>query len=548
MEKRALLSVLLCFIVFFGYTKVLQFFYPGYGKPKEKIEQKIQEDVLSGKIDTPQVSFKDVAPGVISEEEIVQGETLGVTVGDYELGISEAHASIVSVGFWSYENLDDGGPWKFLEAQSGRVGVGAVELWVDGTSQDTAGFKTHIEQNRITGDLKTRDYVLSKTWNISNSSYGNDLHVSFKNTTSQPMKVQLRVLAGSGIVAENAIDTQYIEANWISPEKIVHKKNPGVGKTKIAEEPFYAASMKSRHFSSAVKSESEMQYYPAVQGISKKDFVAYLATPEFTLKPGQTWEEHFLVYIGPNRVDELEPFGLGNIVNFGKLDPICKLLVGGMQLIYNIVHNYGVAIILLTMVINILLMPLTKTSFMSMRRMQLVQPEMQKLREKYKKDASKLNQEMMALYKKHKVNPMGGCFPMILQMPVFISLYVALSKSVELLGSKFLWVKNLAAPDMVHLPFTLPVLGDSIHILPLVMVLAMVFQQRTSMASMSNADPNMARQQKIMLIFMPIFFGFIFYPMPSGLVIYWLTNTVVMTTYQRFLKKQTIAPIPRPAR
>ena len=306
--------------------------------------------------------------------------------------------------------------------------------------------------------------------------------------------------------------------------------------------------IKSRHFSSILKPSGRTFYSSHVEGYSKTDFGSYLLSDEITVNSGESWHDEFLLYIGPNRLDDMEPFGLGRVVNFGKLDPICKLLIGGMELIYKVVRNYGLAIILLTVFINVLLMPLTKTSFMSMRRMQLVQPEMAKIREKHKGDSSKLNQEMMALYKKHKVNPMGGCFPMILQMPVFISLYVALSKSTELLGSKFLWIKNLAAPDNVHLPFSLPYLGDSIHILPLVMMVAMVLQQKVSTANMPQADPNMARQQKFMMILMPIFFGFIFYPMPSGLVIYWLTNTVVMTSYQGFLKKQIVAPVPQRAR
>ncbi len=228
-------------------------------------------------------------------------------------------------------------------------------------------------------------------------------------------------------------------------------------------------------------------------------------------------------------------------MNFGKLDTICKLFLGGLQLAQKLTRNYGVAIILLTLGINVLLLPLTKASFMSMKRMQIVQPEMAKLREKYKKDPQKLNKEMMELYRKNKVNPMGGCLPMLIQMPVFISLYITLSKSTELLNSKFLWIKDLASPDVVPLPFSLPLVGATLHILPLIMVGAMFVQQRLSSAQMQAADPQAQQMQRMMLYFMPLFFGFIFYPMPSGLVIYWLTNTVVMSSYQIYLRKGAVA-------
>ena len=146
----------------------------------------------------------------------------------------------------------------------------------------------------------------------------------------------------------------------------------------------------------------------------------------------------------------------------------------------------------------------------------------------------------MELYKKHKVNPFGGCLPMILQTPVFIALYVALSKSVILINSKFLWIKDLSSPDRLPLPFSLPFLGNEIHVLPLVMVGAMFCQQKLTQVKVEGQDPAMESQQKMMTLMMPAMFGFIFYAMPSALVIYWLTNTLIMTSYQLSLKRVTL--------
>jgi YidC/Oxa1 family membrane protein insertase len=274
-----------------------------------------------------------------------------------------------------------------------------------------------------------------------------------------------------------------------------------------------------------------------VRGLNNRDFSAALVSETITLPPGGQAEHGFLLYVGPNALEELEPLGLGAIVNFGKLDGIGKLLVGGLEIFNKLLKNYGLAIIVLTGLINLLLFPLTRLSFQSMKRMQLIQPHMNKLREQHKKNPEKLNREMMELYKKHKVNPFGGCLPMILQMPVFMALYVALSKSVILIQSKFLWIEDLSSPDSVRLPFSVPFLGERIHVLPLVMVAAMVIQQKFTQIKMEGQDPAIESQQKMMMVFMPIIFGFVFYAMPSGLVLYWLTNTILMALYQLHLKK-----------
>ena len=144
----------------------------------------------------------------------------------------------------------------------------------------------------------------------------------------------------------------------------------------------------------------------------------------------------------------------------------------------------------------------------------------------------------MELYRQYNVNPMGGCFPMLLQMPIFIALYQTLMRSVELKGAHFLWIKDLSMPDAAfHLPFTIPFLGNAINLLPILMIGAMILQQQLSQhgkASSSQAD-----QQKMMARIMPIMFGFIFYNLPSGLVLYWLTNTLLTSGLQFFFLKKS---------
>ena len=162
-----------------------------------------------------------------------------------------------------------------------------------------------------------------------------------------------------------------------------------------------------------------------------------------------------------------------------------------------------------------------------------MQPKVEALRKANKDNPQKMNKEIMELYKEHKVNPLGGCLPLLLQMPIFFALYNALMRSIVLKGAKFLWIKDLSEPDRLWIfPASwpnLPILGNELNILPIIMAIGMFVQQKISSISSGGAA---AEQQKIMLILMPIIFGLIFYRMPSGLVLYWFVNSLLMLIFQ----------------
>jgi len=166
----------------------------------------------------------------------------------------------------------------------------------------------------------------------------------------------------------------------------------------------------------------------------------------------------------------------------------------------------------------------------SMKEMQILQPKMDQLRKTYGDNSKKLNEEMMKLYKDHKVNPFSGCLPMILQIPIFISLYQVLSRSIALKGASFLWIKDLSEPDrLFKFPVTIPFVGEYFNLLPILMAIGMFIQQKMSSA---NATGQAAEQQKMMVIIFPIMFGVMFYNVPSGLVMYWFLNSTLMLLYQ----------------
>ena len=222
-------------------------------------------------------------------------------------------------------------------------------------------------------------------------------------------------------------------------------------------------------------------------------------------------------------------------MEFGTWKQVCRILLATLIGIHKVLPNYGIAIIVLTLLIRGIFWPVTHKSTESMKRMQEIQPEMMQLKEKYKDKPQKLHEETMALYKKHKVNPVSGCLPMLIQIPVFYALFTVLRSAVELRYAGFLWVHDLSEPEGLFAG----VLPISINILPIIMTAATVWQQKLTP---SGGDP----AQQRMMMFMPIMMLFIFYSMPSALVLYWTTNTVMMIV-QLYWQKHRRAAVPQKA-
>lgn len=217
----------------------------------------------------------------------------------------------------------------------------------------------------------------------------------------------------------------------------------------------------------------------------------------------------FKVFAGPKDYDVLRTEELGGLIDYGFFSFFAFPLLELLRFFYRFVHNYGLAIILLTLLVRILFYPLSLKGYRSMKAMQKLQPQIAALKEKYKDDTQRFGQEQMALFKTHKVNPAGGCLPMLVQLPVFIALYAVLNSSVELFHAPFyFWIKDLSAKD----PF---------YVFPVLMGISMFVQQK--MTPTPGMDPT---QQKIMLL-MPIIFSFIMLNLPSGLTIYIFLSTLL---------------------
>ncbi len=249
---------------------------------------------------------------------------------------------------------------------------------------------------------------------------------------------------------------------------------------------------------------------------------------------GAVGNSRYTLFIGPKDSDVLKAVGGGleQSIDLGYLAFVAAPVLQMLRFSHRYTGSYGLDIILLTLLIKLLLAPLTHKSFVSMKAMQKLQPQMQRIREKFKDEKEKMNKEIMELYKRNKVNPLGGCLPMVLQMPVFIGLYQALRTPIELRHAHFLWIKDLSRPDWESLPITLMGWNVGIPILVLFMGASMFLQQWMTPTA---GDPN----QKRMMYMMPVVFTVMFVNFPAGLTIYWLVNNVLTIAQQYLINRMT---------
>jgi YidC/Oxa1 family membrane protein insertase len=262
--------------------------------------------------------------------------------------------------------------------------------------------------------------------------------------------------------------------------------------------------------------------------ISRLDntFIASSYSQQYEVQPGKTIEQDLGMYIGPKEYNSLKlysKYGLNTALSFGFFDIVAKPMLISMNWINRYVGSYGWTIIILTFIIKLILYPLSLKSFKSMKGLQKIQPLMKEIQEKYKDDRQRQNQELMKLYKDHKINPMGGCLPLLLQIPILFALYRVFQSAIELRQTPFhivgTWLPDLSAPD----PYL---------ITPLLMGASWFIQQKMT------PTPGDAMQQKIMM-FMPLIFTFMFLTFPSGLVIYWLISNILSIIQQVYINRVT---------
>jgi YidC/Oxa1 family membrane protein insertase len=260
------------------------------------------------------------------------------------------------------------------------------------------------------------------------------------------------------------------------------------------------------------------QKLPAIEGA--------LGMPAFQLQPGQTHSAHFEIYAGPKLYHRLAqlPHNEAEVMDFGMFKIVCQFLLNFMNLLHSWLHDYGLALLALTTIIKLTLWPIQNRANRSMRQMAALSPKMQELREKYKDDPTRMNQEVMKLYKQYGINPVGGCLPMMIQIPIFFGLFKMLSQAVELRNAKFLWVRDLSQPDTVA---HLPLLGWPINIIPLCMAATQIWLMAMTP---KTGDPT----QRRVMMFTPLIFLFICYNFAAALALYYTAQNLfsILQFYQ----------------
>lgn len=529
MEKRLIIAVAFSILI------IVTFQY--FAKPaKEAQVCPLPSAVSSNVVKTSGTKIEPTA-----QEAVVRiDEKVDLLENDkYIVELSNVNGAIKRICLKEYSEAKSITPFCLANIGNQSDYIGSMVSSDPSVKLDSVVYPVELTDNNIIFRLNAGSLQISKRYTLIKGKFAVGLQVSVKNISSTPRVIDYRLIAGAGVDETINQNKQFVEVSAKIGEKVVGFKHPKESRITNPGEVMWTA-LKNKYFSIVLKplAKTKSQFY----SLSKEGYLVNgVDVGPITIQPGETAEQKYIIYAGPSDTTLMKQIGYGidESVNYGFFGGISKFILVVMKFFYSIVHSWGIAIILIAVFLNILTFPLTMKSFKSMQKMQELHPQMEKLKVQYKGNPQKLNQEMMGLYKTYKINPLSGCLPMLLQMPIFFALYQALMKSIELRCTKFLWIKDLSMPDAVPIPFTLPLIGNSINILPLVMVVAMVVQQKMSTKTMGSAvTPEQREQQKIMLIVMPIMFGFIFYNMPSGLVMYWVVNTVLTVVEQKAVFKK----------
>ncbi len=379
--------------------------------------------------------------------------------------------------------------------------------------------------------------TIIKTYTFSPETYEIGLEIKVRNLSHRTIDDNLTISLRNGF--DEVKRSRYV---FSGPAALIDGELEEIKADKIAKQDKYTGRIGwvacvDQYFVSAIIPK-EAREAGMKLAIPEKVLETTYIDPSGAVAPGTERSYQYAVYFGPKSLETLDSAGTGlaKILDFGFFDIIAKPLLHAMNFIHKFIPNYGIVIIIITIMVKILFWPLSNKSYQSMSQMKKLQPKMAELRAKYKHDKKVMNQELMNLYKLYKINPLGGCLPMVLQIPVFFAFYKMLYQAIELRHAPFfLWINDLAAPDrLFSFGFTVPLMSPpyGIPVLTLIMGASMFFQQKMSPPP---GDPTQAK----MMMFMPIFFTFIFINFPSGLVLYWLVNNILSMVQQKYVTKKT---------
>lgn len=553
-QARLLIAIVLSAAVFL----VWQFFFvdrDAVQKTAKKTEQApaSTEQVQPAKPYAAQQKDAVIKPTGATETAVanpaLQAKFITVDTPLYRAKISEEGAGFTSFILKDYkETVAKDSPLKEIIPQESAFKT--VLVGYDGKSLaglDNAVFSANLNADTLSVKegsqtitfswTSEQGVIVEKTYSFSPGSYVIGLDVTVKNGSDLNIQDKLYVALRGSVPNDKRV------YGFEGPSAFINDDLEEVKIKDIAEKNTYTGSFKwiaiqDRYFITsiipALVEEASMRLYVKEDKLLEAQYL----NPVSDIRPGTQQTYQYSLFFGPKSMKIMGAVGhdISKALNFGFFDIIAKPCVWLMNKLYSVIPNYGFAIIILTLLIKIVLWPLGSKSYKSMSEMKRIQPLMKEIREKHKNDKKKMNEEVMGLYKTYKINPLGGCLPMVVQLPVFFALYRMLYQAIELRHAPFfLWIVDLSAPDRLghfaidHIPFMEPPYG--IPVLTIIMGASMLLQQKMSPPM---GDPTQAK----MMMFMPVIFTFIFINFSSGLVLYWLVNNILSIGQQYYIQKK----------
>ncbi|MCL2144015.1 MAG: membrane protein insertase YidC [Endomicrobia bacterium] len=511
------------FVVFSALTIFI--WYVFVAPPQQQRQQQKQEPALeSGEeprssldLQSEPLSLKTLDSAAIKDSIKIEKEEIKVETEKYKAVFSNRGASILS---WSIREKN--GQWIDLVLPQ----AAPVMANFPGSN-----YKIVSQSNEkiIFEHISHEGWKITKTFRLTDD-YMHNVIINLERISGEAPLPRIDLEWGPGLgtdikeMKENLAVTRVIAYTADKPGKLRKLK-----KESESAPMFRWSALDNRYFLAAFIPENPIDFDRIIPSRLDKKHPYSMALTAAIPKDSEKKEYSVDFYLGPKGYTYLMSYNLGleKAVDFGFFGFLGKAAFAILTFLYKITHNYGWAIILLTIMIQILVMPLTLKSFKAAAAMKRVQPMIKEIQDKYKGNPQRLNAEMLNIYKTQKVNPLGGCLPMLLQLPIFWAFFMMLRNAFELRNEGWiLWVNDLSAADRF-----MQISGFNLNLLPLIMGIGMFLQQKMTMAS---ADPT---QKRIMYI-MPVVFTFMFWTFPSGLVLYWLTNSVVSMILQYFVIKK----------
>ena len=555
---RALIAIVLSMAVLLIYQF---FFMPSPPQPQPAVEApragEVAENggVAPGLVATPgEFAGEPGAPAPVDVAALLEpartGREVVVETSLYTAVISEAGGALKSLRLNEFrETVDPGSPAKDLIRVEPEEGLPLRFSWgVEPARAEllhyAAGSETRLtvgagrEQTLTLRAVSPLGLEFVRTYTFRDGDYRIELSEEVRNLGEVPLQgaPYLALTSRPFAVGEDPLDRFLYTGPVALVNNEVHEVRPRDLVGERAGRSFTGdlrwAGYHDSYFLAAVIPVHGGQATAHFSANRDEVATTVVASATEVIPAGGSKRYEYLVYYGPKKLSQLNELGheLGRSVNFGWFDFLARPTLYLLNIFYGLVGNYGLAIIMVTILIKIVFWPLTHKGLKSMKVLQKIQPKMAKLREKFKDDRQRQQQEMLKLYQTYKVNPLGGCLPMLLQIPVFFALYKVLLQSVELRHAPFmLWINDLSAPDRLYIGFDIPWLGG-VPVLTLLMGASMFIQQKMTPVT----DPLQAR----IMLFLPVVFIFLFLNFASGLVLYWFINNVLTIAQQYMIYRQ----------